>query len=313
MLGAELVGFHLPQYCNNFLNTVDRMLEARLDRDHLSVELKGRESLIRPFPISVQNWSERGVPSGEELSRQIAHLKQQHNVAAVQIAVGVDRIDFTKGLSERFRAVAHFLEKYPQHRGRFTLVQLASPSRTHIPRCRDHIEELKAFAEKINRQFQTGSWKPILLLIDQHDASNVHAWLSMASVAIVSSLHDGMNLVAKEFVAAQESCEGVLILSEFAGAARELPEALIINPYDTEQFADAIRYAVEMPRDERQTRMERMRRKVEENNIYRWAADFLSELSASSSDRSTASKGRSEPDEPNDDGPIAASPRNEVV
>ena len=294
MLGAELVGFHLPQYCNNFLDTVDRVLEARLDRDHLTVELKGRASLIRPFPISVQNWSERGVPTGEELSGQIVNLKQQHNVANVQIAVGVDRIDYTKGLPERFRAVAHFLEKYPQHRGRFTLVQLASPSRTHIPRCRDHIEELKAFAEKINRQFQTGDWKPIHLLIDQHDAPNVHAWLRMASVAIVSSLHDGMNLVAKEYVAAQESCDGVLILSEFAGAARELSEALIINPYDTEQFADAIRYAVEMPPDERKARLERMRRKVEENNIYRWAADFLSELSASSSDRPALSEGRAD-------------------
>jgi trehalose 6-phosphate synthase len=173
-------------------------------------------------------------------------------------------------------------------------VQLASPSRTHIPRCRDHIEELKAFAEKINHQFQTDDWKPIHLLIDQHDAPNVHAWLHMASVAIVSSLHDGMNLVAKEFVAAQEACDGVLILSEFAGAARELSEALIINPYDTEQFADAIRYAVEMPPDERKARMERMRRKVEENNIYRWAADLFSELSASSSDRPAPSEGRAD-------------------
>jgi trehalose-6-phosphate synthase len=294
MLGADLIGFHLPQFCNNFLDTVDRMLEARLDRDHLTVELKGRVSLVRPFPISVQNWSERGVPSGENLSRQIAHLKQQHNVEGMQIAVGVDRIDYTKGLPERFRAIAHFLEKYPQHRGHFTLVQLAAPSRTHIQRYRDHIEELKVYADKINRQFQTGAWKPIHLLIDQHDGPNVHAWLQMASVAIVSSLHDGMNLVAKEFVAAQESCDGVLILSEFAGAARELSEALVINPYDTEQFADAIHYAVEMPRDERQARMGRMRRKVEEYNVYRWAADFLSELSANTSGRSSESKRRAD-------------------
>jgi trehalose 6-phosphate synthase len=286
MLGAELIGFHLPGYCNNFLDTVDRMLEARLDWDHLSVELKGRTSLVRPFPISVQDWSERHVPMGEELSQQIAQLKQQQNLGDLQIAVGVDRIDQTKGLPERFRAVAHFLEKYPQHRGSFTLVQLASPSRTHLPRSRDHIEELKAFAERINRQFQTGSWKPIHLLIDQHNGSTVHAWLRMASVAIVSSLHDGMNLVAKEYVAAQESCDGVLILSEFAGASRELSEALVINPYDTEQFADAIRYAVEMPRDEQRTRMDRMRRKVEENNIYRWAADYLAVLSADSSEHS---------------------------
>lgn len=283
MLGADLVGFHLQQYCNNFLDTVDRMVEARLDWDHFAVELKGHTSLVRPFPISVESWAEKNVPTGDELARQIAGFKEQHKLEGVEIAVGVDRIDYTKGLPERFRAVGRFLEKHPQHRERFTFVQLGAPSRTHIRRYREHIAELEALADEINWKFQTDNWKPIRFLVAHHDGPVVHAFLTMASVCIVSSLHDGMNLVAKEFVAAQEMGDGVLILSEFAGAARELSDALIVNPYDTEQFADAIRYAAEMDRDERRTRMERMRRQVEENNVYRWAANFLTELSATRS------------------------------
>lgn len=280
MLGADLVGFHLQQYCNNFLDTVDRVLESRLDWDHFAVELKGRVSRVRPFPISVQNWAERKVPAGEDLAQQIAALKAQHKIEGAYIAVGVDRIDYTKGLPERFRAVGRFLEKYPQYRERFTFVELGAPSRTHLRRYRDHIAQLEALADEINWKYQTNGWKPIHFLAAHHDAKTVHAFLRMASMCIVSSLHDGMNLVAKEYVAAQESHEGVLILSEFAGAARELADALIINPYDTEQFADAIRYGMEMEPAERRARMERMYRTVEEHNIYRWAAGFLTELAA---------------------------------
>ncbi len=229
MLGADLIGFHLQQYCNNFLDTIDRMLEAR--------------------------------------------------------------VDHTKGLPERLRAFAHFLHKYPQHRGRVTLVQLAAPSRLHLKRYRDHLDELVRFAAEINRQFSTDAWQPIHLLVDQHDAGTVHAFLSMASVAIVSSLHDGMNLVAKEYVLAQDGLQGCLILSEFAGAAQQLSDALVINPYDTEQFADAIRYAVEMPVDERADRMRRLRRQVDEHNIYRWAAELLSGIPAGSATRMGMSSG----------------------
>ena len=280
MLGADVVGFHLQQHCNSFLDTVDRVLESRLDWDHFSVELKGHVSRVRPFPISVQEWAERKVPAGEQLERQIAELKKEHNLEGVFIAVGVDRIDYTKGLPERFRAVDRFLEKYPQYRGRFTFVELGAPSRTHIRRYRDHIAQLETIADEINWKHQTGDWKPIHFLVAHHDVRAVHAFLTMASMCIVSSLHDGMNLVAKEYVAAQASREGVLILSEFAGAARELADALIINPYDTEQFAEAIHSGVEMKAAERHARMDRMHQAVQEHNIYRWAAAFLTTLAA---------------------------------
>jgi len=280
MLGADLIGFHLQQHCNNFLDTVDRMIEARLDWDHFAVELQGHASRVRPFPISVESWTERHALAGAELEQQIAELQARYELKNTRIAVGVDRIDYTKGLTERFRAVGRFFERCPQYREKFTFVQLGAPSRTHIPRYRNYINELEALADDINWRLQTDAWKPIRFLVGHHDGTTVHAFLRMAAIGIVSSLHDGMNLVAKEYVAAQTNLDGVLILSEFAGAARELADALIINPYDTEQFAEAIRRALEMPAAERRERMARMRRQVEENNIYRWAANFLADLTA---------------------------------
>lgn len=279
MLGADLVGFHLQQYCNNFLDTVDRMVEARLDWDHFSAELGGHCSVVRPFPISVESWDERGVPTGDALGRQVSQLRERLKIPDGQVLLGVDRIDYTKGLPERFRAVGRFLEKYPRHRGKVTFVQLGAPSRTHIRRYRDLIVELESIADEINWKYQTGDWKPIRFLVDHHDASTVHAFMHLASVCLVSSLHDGMNLVAKEYVAAKTDGDGALVLSEFAGAARELPDSLIINPYDTEQFADAVHSAVEMKADERLKRMVRMRRAIDEHNVYWWAAAFLTELS----------------------------------
>ncbi len=244
------------------------------------MELRGHASHVRPFPISVQRWTERHVPANDKLAQLITDIKQQNKINGELIAVGVERIDYTKGIPERFRAVERFLEKYPQYRERFTFVQLGAPSRTHIRRYREHLAELEALADEINWKYQTDSWKPIRFLIGHHDAATVYAFMSMASLCIVSSLHDGMNLVAKEYVAAKGDNEGALILSEFAGAARELSDAHIINPYDIEQFADAIRDAIEMDPAERRTRMEHMRRVVEEHNIYRWAAGFLTELAA---------------------------------
>ncbi len=291
MLGADLVGFHLQQYCNNFLDTVDRVLESRLDWDHFAVELRGSRSLVQPFPISVQPWSERHVPEGENLVSQMAALKEQHQLGDGYVAVSVDRVDYTKGLPERFRAVGRLLEKYPQYRGRFTHVALGAPSRTHIPRYREHLDRLEALADEINWKYQTDSWKPIHFLIAHHDAKTVHAFLRMAPMGIVSSLHDGMNLVAKEYVAAQTGGNGVLVLSEFAGAARELADALIVNPYDIEQFAEALRAGIEMDEAERRARMQRLSRQVEEHNIYRWAASLLTELAATRAPGAEATNG----------------------
>jgi trehalose 6-phosphate synthase len=277
LLGADLVGFHLQQHCNNFLGTVDRLLEARLDWDQFSVDLEGHRTAVRPFPISVQDWSERGVEQGEALDARTRDLAERHRLGGLQVGVGVERIDYTKGLVERFHAIARLLEKHPEHRGKFSFVQLGAPSRTHLRRYRDLVSELESLAEAINWRFQENGWKPIHFLVAHHDPPAVHAFLRMAAFCVVSSLHDGMNLVAKEYVSARAGLDGTLVLSEFAGAARELPDALVINPYDGEGFADALHAALVMPADERRRRMTRMQRVVEENNVYRWAASFLSE------------------------------------
>ena len=287
MLGADLIGFHLQQHCNNFLDTVDRMVEAKLDWDQFAAELRGHTTLVRPFPISVQLWSEKHIASGDALAAQAQGLRNKFALGDVSIGVGVDRIDYTKGIAERFRAIERFFDRNPQKRGRFSFVQLGAPSRTHIPRYRDMVSELETLADAINWKFKADNagWKPIHFLVAHHDGPTVYAFLKMASVCIVSSLHDGMNLVAKEFVAAQgepgpsgTTGDGVLVLSEFAGAARDLADAIIINPYDTEGFAEAIRTAVEMPDAERRARMQRMYQQVSEYNIYRWAAKFLTSL-----------------------------------
>ncbi len=279
MLGADVVGFHLQQHCNNFLDTVDRVVEAKLDWDHFAAELGGRRSLVRPFPISVQGWAERDVPKNAELEAQVKDLRERHAIRGSVLGVGVDRVDYTKGLPERFRAVRRLLEKHPEHRGKFTFVQLGAPSRTDIKRYRDLGTELQALADSINAEFGADGWQPIRLLVAHHDASTVHAFLSMASMCVVSSLHDGMNLVAKEFVSARTRGDGVLVLSQFAGASRELAEALIVNPYDEEAFADALHAGLVMDAAEQARRMTSMRRAVEENNVYAWAAGFLTELS----------------------------------
>ena len=278
MLGADIVGFHLQQYCNNFLDTVDRMVEARLDWYHFAAELQGHTAHVRPFPISIEGWAERGAPPGQESLQQVVRLRQQYKLGNLPVVLGVERIDYTKGLAERFRAVARFLEKAPQYREKVNFVVLGAPSRTHIRRYRELIAELEALADDINWRFRTDTWKPLHFLVAHHDATTVNAFMRTATVCIVSALHDGMNLVAKEYAAARDDGDGVLILSEFAGAARELSDAVIINPYDTEQFADAIRYALEMPESERRSRMGRMRRVVEENNVYRWAARLMTAL-----------------------------------
>ena len=192
--------------------------------------------------------------------------------------IGVERVDYTKGLAERFHAIDRFFEKSPQYRNKYTFVVLGAPSRTHIPRYRDLIASLETLVDQINWKYQSEDWKPIRFLVSHHNAETVYSFMRMSSICIVSALQDGMNLVAKEYVSANEKCDGVLILSEFAGAARELSDAVIINPYDTEQFAQAIQIAIEMKPQERRSRMERMRRIVEEHNVYRWASSLLTDL-----------------------------------
>jgi len=279
LLGADLVGFHIQTHCNNFLQTVDRAVEALTDWDRFEVSRKGHVTRVRPYPISVAFPPDRQTGqlvriTGEGRGALFAEL----GVEASILGVGVDRVDYTKGIIERFRGIERFLELYPTYQRRFCFVQIGAPSRTDIPRYQQFLDEVTAEAARINARFQAGRWRPIVLLKRHHSHEEITRYFRAASVCMVTSLHDGMNLVAKEFVASRDDQRGVLILSTFAGAARELSDALLVNPYDVDQVANALHEALELGTEEQSTRMNRMRKMVYEHNIYRWAANLLSDL-----------------------------------
>jgi trehalose-6-phosphate synthase len=279
LLGADLIGFHIQTHCNNFLETVDRAVEALTEWDRFAVNRKGHVTRVRPYPISVA-FPENGSPAAEVRSAgaERAALCERLGIEASLLGVGVDRVDYTKGILERFRGIERFLELYPEYQRRFSFVQIGAPSRTDIERYKNFLDDVSAEAERINARFQNGAWKPIVLLKWHHSHEEIDRYYRAASVCLVTSLHDGMNLVAKEFVASRTDERGVLILSTFAGAAQQLSDALLVNPYDISQMSEAIHQALEMPEEEQAKRMQWMRRAVKEHNIYRWAANLLSDL-----------------------------------
>lgn len=278
LLGADLVGFHIQTHCNNFLQTVDRAVEALSDWDRFEVSRKGHITRVRPYPISVafpqENYAQVVRITGEGRAALFSEL----GVEASLLGVGVDRVDYTKGIIERFRGIERFLELYPIYQRRFTFVQIGAPSRTDIPRYQQFLDEVTAEADRINARLQAGRWKPIVFLKRHHSHEEIDRYFRAASVCMVTSLHDGMNLVAKEFVASRDDNRGALILSTFTGAARELNDALLVNPYDVDQVANAIYQALEFSEEEQSERMSRMRKMVYEHNVYRWASNLLSDL-----------------------------------
>jgi trehalose 6-phosphate synthase len=275
MLGNSIIGFHTQVHCNNFIDSVDRFLEARIDREQNAIVQQGRSTLVRAYPISLEwpvHWL-NGIPSPQECRSSIfADLGLKPDAL---LGVGVDRLDYTKGVEERFLAVESLLERYPEFRGRFTFIQISAPSRTLIERYRQLNESVEQLAARINGRFGHGAYRPIILRHSHHEPSAVFRFYRAADLCYVSSLHDGMNLVAKEFVAARDDEHGVLVLSQFTGAARELTEALIVNPYDIEEASSALAAALNMSPNEQRERMRSMRAFLAEFNVYRWAGRML--------------------------------------
>ncbi len=280
MLGADVIGFHTQFHCNNFIESVDRFLESRIDYEHFTITRSGHATWVRPFPISI-DFLENGRTGGERASASPGGkeaLLKKYGLSAEFLGVGVDRLDYTKGILERFRGIESFLHSNPQYQGKFVFAELGAPSRTFIPRYADFDAEIEREADRINAGLRRGDWRPILFLKKHHSHEDIRLFYEAADFCLVTSLHDGMNLVAKEFAAARQDEKGVLILSQFTGAARDLQDALIINPYDVDQMAMAVKTALEMPLEEQVTRMKRMRHCVRERNIYKWAADLVAEL-----------------------------------
>jgi trehalose 6-phosphate synthase len=275
LLGSSILGFHTQFHCNNFVDTVDRFLEARVDRESFTVSLGGKVTAVRRYPISIA-WPPDEEMVGTPIAQCRAEVRQANGLPAEHpVGVGVDRLDYTKGIMERFRAIERLLESQPDWIGRFTFIQLAAPTRTRIDEYQNHEAQVRALASRINERFGRDVPPPIILKVEHHQPRDVYAYYRAAEFCFASSLHDGMNLVAKEFVAARDDERGVLILSQFTGAARELPEALIINPYDADQCAAALQLALTMPAAEQRDRMRLMRDLVREFNVYRWAGRML--------------------------------------
>jgi trehalose 6-phosphate synthase len=275
LLGSSILGFHTQFHCNNFMDTVDRILEARVDRETFAVTYGGKTTSVNRYPISIE-WPPAPALVARPVDECRAEIRRRHGLGPdALIGVGVDRLDYTKGIVERFLAVERLLELQPQWIGRFCFVQIAAPSRSVIEQYQELEVHMRALASRINNRFARGDWLPIVLLVEHHEPEQVAEYYRGCELCYVSSLHDGMNLVAKEFVASRDDERGVLILSLFTGASRELPEALIVNPYDVDQSAAALHAALTMPETEQRDRMRIMRSLIREFNVYRWAGRML--------------------------------------
>ncbi len=275
MLGADLIGFHTQLHCNNFIETVGRELESLIDFEQFTITRNGHTSSIKPFPISIAFTNGTEDESEEDTNLKKEKLIKDLGIKSGYIGLGIDRLDYTKGILERLKAIEIFLTTYPSFKSKFTFVQIAAPSRTKVKKYQEFAVDVREEVERINSLFKTNGWKPIILLEKHHSHEDVRIFYKIADFCLVSSLHDGMNLVAKEFVAARSDEKGVLILSQFTGASRELKDALIVNPYNGEQTASAIKQALEMKPAEQTKRMRNMREILKNNNVFRWSAELL--------------------------------------
>jgi trehalose 6-phosphate synthase/phosphatase len=278
MLGSTILGFHTRFHCKNFIETVDRFLEARIEHEHSTIAFQDEDTLIESYPISIE-WPTDEIiaawPSVEDCRHRVFERLGLHKDSI--LAVGVDRFDYTKGILERLHAVERLLEKHPEWLGRFVFVQVAAPTRSSLEEYSSFQERIHRVTDRINARYSGEGYQPVHLLAEHHDRQAVDELFRAADVCVVTSLHDGMNLVCKEFVAARDDERGVLILSRFAGAAREMPEALIVNPYHVEQTADALHRAATMPLAEQRERMASLRMTVREYNVFRWAGRMLAD------------------------------------
>jgi trehalose 6-phosphate synthase len=280
LLGSSVLGFHTQFHCNNFLETVDRFVESLIDRERASVTLAAHETIVRPYPISIE-WPPAALAGQKPIPECRKSVRKRFGLGPeIRLAVGVERFDYTKGILDRLRGVDELLSRHPEWRGRFVLIQAAAPTRSRLRAYRNLQDEADKLTRSINEKHGDTHYQPIKLVVRHHEPEEVFELFRAAEICIVSSLHDGMNLVAKEFVAARSDEQGVLILSHFAGASRELYEALIVNPYDCHALGEVLHEALTMSKTEQQARMSLMRTLIKERNVYRWAGQMLLDAAA---------------------------------
>lgn len=278
LLGNDLLGFHIRYFCQNFLDTVDRTIEARVDSDRFQITRGGLTTAIREFPISIDFAEHAALAQAPEVDAAMVRWKKRLGKKAKLLGVGIERLDYTKGIPQRLRAVDYLLERHPELRQRLVFLQIAAPSRSYISEYQKIEDEVESLVKEINLRWGKQGWQPVIFLKKHHQLVDMMAIHRLANFCVVSSLHDGMNLVAKEFFASRADNDGVLILSQFTGSARELTDALQVNPFAVHELADAMYQAVVMPLEERTRRMQRMREHIAQHNVYRWGGKVLSEL-----------------------------------
>jgi trehalose 6-phosphate synthase len=280
LLSSTILGFHTRYHCNNFLDTVDQALETLISRETSAVTFSGHETLVRPYPISI-DWPPAALKRQAPITECWQKVRDRLGLnGGTRLAVSAERLDYTKGIVDRMLAVDDVLTRYPEWRGRLVLYQAIAPSRGKLASYRNIQSEAMNLAEVINARHGVEGhgeegYQPVFLALRHHEHDELFELFRAADICIVSSLHDGMNLVAKEFVSARDDNLGVLILSSFAGASHELTEALIVNPYDAQAVGEAIVRALNMPRQEQKARMRQMRTLVRDRNVYRWAGQML--------------------------------------
>ena len=275
LLGNDLLSFHIQYHCNNFLNTVERTLEARVDYERFAVVRGGHATLVKPFAISIDPDLWNGPPKTSDRETEIRSIRESLGLTNERIIFGVDRLDYTKGIPDRLRAYERMLSRHPDWLGRVVFVQVGAPSRDQLERYQALGKEVDETVASINAKHGTDSWKPVDYRREHRTQAEIAAMYRAADVCVVSSLHDGMNLVAKEFIAARTDMRGVLVLSKFTGAARELQEAVLVNPFAIDAFADNLHEALTMPEDQQTRRMRALSTRVRSHTVYDWAAGLL--------------------------------------
>lgn len=274
LLGNDLLSFHIQFHCNNFLETVERTLEARVDYEHFAVVRGGHPTIVKPFAISIDPdlWV---PPSRLDREAEARAVRATLGITNERIILGVDRLDYTKGIPDRLRAFDRLLTRHPEWRAHVVFVQVGAPSRDQLTRYQALGHEVDDLVADINARFSTATWRPIVYVNEHREPAQIAALYRAASVCVVSSLHDGMNLVAKEFIAARTDNRGVLVLSRFTGAARDLIDAVLVNPFAIDEFADALHFALSMPEDQQERRMRALGTRVRSHTVYDWAAGIL--------------------------------------
>lgn len=278
LLSNDLLGFHIRYFCDNFIYTVDRELESKIDREKLSITRGGHEVLIRPYAISIDFEGIGKRSKSKDVLKFEKALRREYGIKKQKVLLGLDRIDYTKGIPERLLALDRLLDKHPELIGKIVFIQMGEPSRTLIPQYKALNDEINGLVQQINFKHSTEDWQPIIFIRQHLSFDEVLAFYRIGDICVVSSLHDGMNLVAKEFISSRTENDGVLVLSEFTGASRELTEAIMVNPYDKDNFADGLYEAINLEEEEGNRRMQRMRDHIQQSNIFRWAGRMVSDL-----------------------------------